>query len=357
MVVKAMLEVPKSSVDVAVRTRAEKNELAAAIEAVWDGVENQVNAFLVIEAADEGDNGTKLFSKPERIAKSVFVGVFILNRLDGITSGDVRVGLGIPDIVIEPVQNAAEFSLVRCKNSLQAHTEMPVTDFISVARRNRGDEIGIDDAAFHEINRAMAMIVGKAIVGHDASRTQADLAKDLFAVNPLMAEVVKCETDPRVAHAEVLIDLVKEHGDERRLPVMAMNNVGMLVRFEHELQCCPAEKGETFRVIMMTVEDASIEKAVVGMRIDEETFQALHEAEVYIAPNPLVVVGDPEIAIGFGQTPDAVVAHAIVFGQDDFDCVSANAKLPGEALDNIAEAADFCGRSTFGRDHYDVHGV
>jgi hypothetical protein len=201
------------------------------------------------------------------------------------------------------------------------------------------------------------MIVGKAIVRHEASRTQTDLPQYLFAVNALMAEIVKSEANTGVAQAEVLIDLVKKHRNQRRLPVMAMNNVRMLVRFEHELQCRPTEKGETFRVIVMTVEDASIEKAVVGMRIDEETFQALHEAEVYIAPNPLVVVRDPKIAIGFGQFPNAVVTHAVIFGQDDFDCVSANAKLPGEALDNIAEAADFCGRSTFRCDHYDVHGI
>jgi hypothetical protein len=108
---------------------------------------------------------------------------------------------------------------------------------------------------------------------------------------------------------------------------------------------------------MMAVEDAAIEKVVVGMRVDEKTFQPFHEPEVNVAVNPLVVVWDPKIAEGFGEAPDAVVTHAIILGEDDFDGVTTNAKFTGEALDNITEAADFRRGSAFGCDHNDEHGV
>src|SRR5262249_45571885 len=108
---------------------------------------------------------------------------------------------------------------------------------------------------------------------------------------------------------------------------------------------------------MMAVEDAPVEKVVVGMRVDEETFQPFHEPEVHVAMYPLVMVRDPKIAVGFGEAPDAVVTHAIILRQDDFDGVTTDAEFTGEPLDNIAEAADFRRGSALGCDHYDEHGV
>jgi len=201
------------------------------------------------------------------------------------------------------------------------------------------------------------MVISKAVVSYHMSRTQTDLAQNMFTVDALVGDVVKSEADARVAHAKVLIGFVKEYGHERGLPVMTMDDVGMLVRLKHEFQRGAGEESESFDIVMMAVKNAAIEKVVVGVRIDEETSQAFHEPEVNVAMNPLVVVGDPKIAVGFGQTPDAVVAHAIIFGQDDFDRVATNAKFSGQALDDVTEAADFRGGSAFGRDHYDEHGA
>src|SRR5437764_2269588 len=92
---------------------------------------------------------------------------------------------------------------------------------------------------------------------------------------------------------------------------MAMKNVRMLVRLEHELERRAAEESESLDIIVVAVKNAAIEKVVVRMRVDEKTLQPFHEAEINIAMNPLVVVRDPKIGVGFGQTPDAVVTHAI----------------------------------------------
>src|SRR5262249_2761254 len=137
----------------------------------------------------------------------------------------------------------------------------------------------------------------------------------------------------------------------------AMNDVGMLVRLEHEFERGPREKSKPLDVIMMPIKDAPVEKVMIRMWIDEKTFQPFHESKVYVAMDPLVVVWHPKITVRFRETPDTVVAHAIIFGQDDFDWIAANAKFPGQALHNIAEAADFCRRCAFGRDHYNEHGV
>ena len=267
------------------------------------------------------------------------------------------VGFGIPDFVIKAIEDTAEFSMVGTEDTLQAHTEMAVSDFVSVTGRDSGDEIGIDDAAFHEVDCAVAVVVREAILGHEMARIQSDLAQDVFTVDALVAEVVKGEADARMAHAKMLIDFVKEDGDERGLPIVTMDNVGMLVGLEHELQRGAGEESETFDVVMMAVKNAAIEKIVMGMRVNEETFQPFHEPEVNVAVNPLVMIRHPEIAIGFGKSPDAVVTHAIILGENDFDRVATNAKFSGEALNDVAQAADFRRGSAFGCDHYDEHGV
>ena len=41
---------------------------------------------------------------------------------------------GIPNLVIEAVEDAAEFSVMDVKDALQAHAEVTVTDLESVSR-------------------------------------------------------------------------------------------------------------------------------------------------------------------------------------------------------------------------------
>jgi hypothetical protein len=269
----------------------------------------------------------------------------------------VRIDSGIPDFVIEAVKDATELSLVHTQNALQAHAKVAVPNFVGVSGRDRRNEIGVDDATFHQVDSAVPVVVCKPVVGHNVGRAQSYLPQNVFAMDALVAEIVQRETNPWVAHAEVLIDFAKEHRHERGLPVMTMNNIGMLIRLEHEFERGPAEESESFNIIMMSIKDPAIEKVVVRMRIDEKTFQPFHEPEVNIAMNPLIVVWHPKIAVAFGQTPDAVVTHAIIFGENDLDRVTTNAKFSGQALDNIAEPADFCRRSAFGCDHYDEHGA
>ena len=203
--------------------------MAAAVQAIWDGMKNQVDTFLMIQSANKGNYGAEMFAKPQTITEGLFVSIFVIAGLDGITFGDVGVGFGIPDLVIEAVEDAAEFSTVDTQDALQAHAEMAVADFVGVTGRNGGDKIGIDDAAFYQVDCTVAMIISKAVVSDNMGRAQTNLAQDVFTVNALVAEVVKREADARVAQAEMLVSFVKEYRHERGLPVMTMDDFGMLV--------------------------------------------------------------------------------------------------------------------------------
>ena len=82
VIIESPFEVQKGGVDMAVRTGTEENKLAAAVQAIWDSVKNQLDPFLMVQSADKGNDGTELFPQPHTIPKGFFVGVFVIDGLD-----------------------------------------------------------------------------------------------------------------------------------------------------------------------------------------------------------------------------------------------------------------------------------
>src|SRR6478736_733615 len=89
---------------------------------------------------------------------------------------------------------------------------------------------------------------------------QAGGAQDVFPRDALMLQVVQREADARMRHAEVLINLVEQHRHEGGLPVVTVDDVGMLAALEHELQSGATEEGEALVIIHLTIEHAAVEK-------------------------------------------------------------------------------------------------
>ena len=71
----------------------------------------------------------------------------------------------------------------------------------------------------------------------------------------------------------------------------------MLICLQHEFKSCPAEKGKSLRIIMVTVKNSTVKKVLAVMGVYEVTFAAMDKSEVNGAVNPLVIIGDPEIII------------------------------------------------------------
>src|SRR5260370_25456503 len=136
---------------------------------------------------------------------------------------------------------------------------------------------------------------------------------------------------------------------------MAVDDLRMLVRFEHELQRRAAEKNEPLTIVMMPIKNAAVEEIAVGMRLDEEALQAIHPAKVHVAVHPLVVIGHPQVAVRLGQPPDAVISHAVILGEYDLDSVAADAQFFCQAVHDVRQATDLGGGRALWRGHYDKH--
>ena len=134
-----------------------------------------------------------------------------------------------------------------------------------------------------------------------------------------------------------------------------MNDFGVLVALEHELEGGAAEEGVALGVVALAVESSAVEEIMRGVGLDEEALEAVDEAEIDIAMDGGVVKRDHEVGEGAGESPDAVVAHAVVFGEDELDCMAADGQFVRQTLSDVSESAYFGDGGTLRRNHDDVH--
>lgn len=126
---------------------------------------------------------------------------------------------------------------------------------------------------------------------------------------------------------------------------MTMDDIGVLVRFEHELKSGPREKSEPFGIVPVTIVYAALKEPSIGVRIYEKTFPAMNEAEKNGAMHPPVVKRHPQVAIRFLEAVNLVVSHAVVFWEYDLDGVASDFEFVREPVYYIPEASDLCHRS------------
>src|SRR5579862_1878544 len=136
---------------------------------------------------------------------------------------------------------------------------------------------------------------------------------------------------------------------------MAMDDLGLFVRFEQELHRRPAKERKPFSIVVVAIKDAPVEEVAIQMRLDKEALQPVHPPKIHVAMDPMLVVRHPQVAIGLGETGNSVITHAVVFGQDDLYCISADLQFLRQPVHDVGQPADFGCRRALRCDHYDKH--
>src|ERR1041384_1709363 len=98
MVIEPPFEVPKRAIDMAMGTGTEQHKLAALVEAVGHRLENEVHALLMIEAADERNQGLEFVAQPKPASQRRLIRIFFLGRLETVTLSNVLVHIRVPHI-------------------------------------------------------------------------------------------------------------------------------------------------------------------------------------------------------------------------------------------------------------------
>src|SRR5258708_10715719 len=144
---------------------------------------------------------------------------------------------------------------------------------------------------------------------------EAGCAQDALAGKALMLEIMERVADARMGHANSLINFIKQYRHQSGLPVVAMDDVRVLVALEHELEGCAGKKRKALVIVAMAVKNPAIKEVLVRMRLDEEAFAAMNETEINAAIDGVIVPGNPKIFLGEPHIKDLVIPHAIVLPQ------------------------------------------
>jgi len=275
--------------------------------------------------------------------------------VDRVLRRDHRIDLGIPHVVVDPVEDSAEFVLVDVEDVPEAEGAVAPSGLGGVVGRHGGDEIGVDDPALHQVHATEAVVVAEPLSGQVVLRSpEMGAPQDVLASDSLVAEVVDGVTDPRLGQGRRVL-LAQQHRDQAGLPVVAVDHVRSLVRPDHELEGGLREGGEPLDVVPVPVKTIASEEALRRVYLEEIALPAVHVAEPDRAAELFAVPRHPEIVEAHMQAPHIAVAHAPVFGEHDLHGVAPDLELAAQAEHDIAESAGLGHRRALWRDHQDVH--
>src|SRR5882724_1538252 len=308
-----LLDPPEMLVGAVLGAVAQQDELGAVVQAVEKRVPHQFQSLLCVQTANESDNWSLVLCHPKALSQGALVLILLVNGLNAVISRNVRIGFRIELIIVQPVENSAVLVLMKLQCPFQSVCLPAVFGLPGMTRRDSGDEIRIDNPAFHQIESLGILVVPQTVIVEEMlGPMKAGGPENVLSADPLMAEIVDRETNAGMPHAQVLIDFVKQHRYKGRLPIVAMNDLRPLASFEHELEGGPAKKGESEQIIVVSVNGSAVEEVVARMRLDEKAFAPVHEAEPDGGGDTAVVPRNPQIFVGLGQRKDLVVTHAVV---------------------------------------------
>ena len=220
-------------------------------------------------------------------------------------------------------------------------TEVFILNFLGVGLADRGNVIGVDNAALHEVYGIKEFQI--AVVEVFPIQPQ-NIRHDVLREHALIFEVVD-----GVERLDVLIALIfhvlqfQEHIDKACMPVVGMNDIRPEIHCGQEVQHSPAEEGETLGIIIIAVESFTVEIFLIIDEIIGNIFQnEFVQADVLAAPGNFQFT-----VIDMFHAVDIFLANRAVFRHDDADIHIFLQECFGQGPGYICQAARFDKRYCF----------
>src|SRR5258706_11580041 len=124
----------------------------------------------MVEPADVANDWLENVAQPEPFPQGLLIRVFIFDFCEAVLPPNMRILLRIPDIVIDAIEDAADFTVMDIQRVGQAEALAAIHDLPGISRRNSGHEIGINNSALHHVDcgmmaRVLQTILVKKIAG------------------------------------------------------------------------------------------------------------------------------------------------------------------------------------------------
>src|SRR6266516_7683432 len=162
-----LLDPPEMLVGAVLGAVAQQDELGAVVQAVENRVPHQFQSLLCVQPANESDNRFLVLRPQKALPQGAFVLILLVNGLNVVMSRDVRIGLRIELIIVQPVENSAVLVVMKMQCPFQSVCLSAVFGLPGMTRGDSGDEIRIDNSALHQIESMRIMVVPQAVIVHE----------------------------------------------------------------------------------------------------------------------------------------------------------------------------------------------
>ena len=255
---------------------------------------------------------------------------------EAVVLGKSGVGFRIPHLVVDAVHDAAELPVVITQVVLKPLAVFRGLYLIGIGPADGCDAVRIGETALEHIGLDIVLLQ-RAHVEHGVGQAGPVLDGG-DVVNALEAQVVDGENGLRVADGRVLEQRAQIHRHERRLPVVAVDDVWYPVHVVERGQRGLAEEavpGDIVHEVQIRVAGGE-ELLVVDEVVDDAVVHILHDADVVVA------AGVAEVHVELAAVDHLVLVllrDAGVAGENDADVAVEPCELAWQGVHDVAQAA------------------
>ena len=186
------------------------------------------------------------------------------------------VAFGVVIGVVNAIENSAQLMRVVLQAMLKPVCVLGGLDLIRVARADRGNRIGTLDGSFHQIDAAAVFHQGMILFAE-----REDVTEDEEIILALILDVVDGKNSFDVAvFGQMTVITVEIDHRKSRLPIMRVQNVGIVIEVAHQLGDGFAKVCITLTVIEKSVKRGALEIILV---VDKVVFDAVFDKTVNAA--------------------------------------------------------------------------
>ena len=303
-------------------------------------LEQQVDPLLPGQAGDDADQrpaGTRV--EAEALAQRLAHLRLARQVARRVMPGQVAVGRRIPLPRVDAVEDADDGVPARAQHPVETHALLGRADFPGVGRAHGADDVGIPQALPEKIDPARGELVGIEVAG---GVPEPELAGRGRGQHPLVAQIVDGQhrTGPRKQRLGRACRL-QVQGQQRRVPVVAMDDVRGQPQAAAGLQRGPAEQQET-QVLVGTV---AVEAAPRVQRRTVDEQQVRQSCAAPAAQDRVAVALRAECEFEAFEAGDRLDRHAVatelrVERQERKHRVAAIVQQARQRRGDVGEAAD-----------------
>ena len=333
---------------------AEHDDPEPAPDQLGRGLEEEVEALLVDEAADRPEHHSRVArleaGDPEELVAALGLPGHVARAVE---RRQVRVVGGVPDRPVDPVEDPDETAGAAPEDLVEPAAPLGGLDLPGEGGGDGRDDVGGLESPFQEADSPLELEepAGADVLGEPQRR------EEVVAVGPLVLDVVDRQHRRDVVEPPVPPAAPRaEHRREGGVPVVSVEDLGLLSEPPHSLDGGPDEDGEPPEAVVGPRVARGVE---AGAPVEERVVRDEVDGHAVVRELPLQdpdAVGTPEDRdverrrrLDRPLQPPPVPLRCLeVEGDPDVDVVAAPCQGLRERPDDVAESARLGERAALG---------